>query len=485
MPVIATMLLLTIVAGTVLVVYAYVSGATVLPDTDQHVGKMLEKLKTVEVKGYADGHFDVYITNTGSVDSVIDMFYVKDFLGGTLTAKEVTAPIAVGDTEEFLFDPYLVGQSPWSWYEIVGVTNRGNKFTVNLYGFYSGAYELGEGPHEYTAPNGSKIVEVDYPYNVYNVTIDGAPTNPSNLPNLTAIDGVYFSFPATDLNSVIASYPAGLYEWDYVANKWIDHGALENIKYLNNTGSPASQLIHINAQDFNISTVFTGSTTNMKYPKLVVTIIFDVLKWDKLSGTIQFYDWSTGRYVTSGNGYFAFNGSSLPAANASANVGSRNMTLIINTTNLLGQNGEWQILWNMTSTQKNENIKLDYFAVTEKADYMHAFETVFWYNASSVTNENNVTQMAFSTTGIFPASAPDYWFAVYNFDTKNWYYLGQIPGSSSPQTSYFELSESCSRYIQNGTKIVASRIIPTVDLPSLQQIQIDQSRLIIRQWEVH
>jgi hypothetical protein len=48
-----------------LIVYAYVSGETVLPDTNQQVGRMLEKLKTVEVKAYRDGQFQVFIMNTG------------------------------------------------------------------------------------------------------------------------------------------------------------------------------------------------------------------------------------------------------------------------------------------------------------------------------------------------------------------------------------------------------------------------------------
>jgi len=479
------MLLLTIVVGTILVVYAYVSGATILPDTDEHVNKMLEKLKTTEVKGYLDGHFDVYITNTGSVDSVIDMFYVKDFLGGTLTAKEVTAPIAVGDTEEFLFDPYLVGQSPWSWYEIVGVTNRGNKFTVNLYGFYSGAYELGEGPHEYTAPNGSKVVEVDYLYNVNDVTIDGIPASPSDLQNLTSIDGSYFGFPATNWTDAVGSFPIAGYELDFNSNAYTTHG--ENINDLRNFGS--SMVWHFNMHPgtgiYELSAIFNGSTPNMKYPKLTVTFIFDLQNsgYSTLNGTLQFYNWTSNQFVTSGTGFVKFNGSSIAFATSPPAVsGYRNLTLEVNSQDVLGPDGEWKFIISMTNTG-NDNVKLDYLEVKEQAIYIHSFETLFWYSASNVAYEENVTQLTFSVTGLFPTSAPSYWYAVYNFDAKKWYYLGEFLGSDSRVTHAYQLTDSCASFIENGTKNVLARIFPSADLPSLQMIYVDQSRLIIRQLE--
>jgi hypothetical protein len=473
-PVIATMLLLIITSATVLVLYSYVSGTTVLPDSDQQAGKMLEKLKTVEVKGYADGHYSVFIMNTGDINSTIDTFYVKDFTGNTLVAVPVNVPIAVGETKEFVFDPYLVGQSPWAWYEVVGVTNRANKVTTNLYGYITGASELGEAP---------SANEYDYAYNVFNVTIDNIPTASANLPNLTAIDGNYYSFLAENWTNSFVSFPTSALEYDINSGIYHTKSDVSNLNDL--SGEPYVLLYNVKTNGSNCfaSGIFSGNTANNKYPQIMLTFIFDVQGsvWDQLTGTIQFYDWSSNEYVTSGNGFYTLNGSTLPYAVPPAQSGFKNFTVILDASALIGENGEWRVLVNIT-TSNPTTIKLDYFTVKEWVDSPHMFETIFWYQANNVIDENNVTNVLFSMTGIFPSSS-SYWFMVWNFDKNGWYALGQFQGTSDVQTVIFQIDWPCSSYIQNGTKNVEVKVLPTQPLPSSELIRIDQTRLIIRQIE--
>jgi hypothetical protein len=475
-PVIATMLLLTIVVASALVVYAYVSGATVLPDAGQHTGKMLEKLKTVEVKGFADGHFNVSIMNTGSVDSVIDVFYVHDFLGNTLTSIPVNVAIAVGETKQFIFDPFLVGQSPWSWYKIIAVTDRANKVTTNLYGFYSGAYELGAGPGEN---------EYDYSYGAFYVTIDGAQVAPPNLENLTAIDGTTFAYPASNWTNAVVTYPSGAYDLDIVSGQYITHA--EDIDRLSNFGSSTVLLFNIHDVYYFMSSIFNGTVRNVGYPELKVTFIFDMQNsgWTDLSGSFQFYDFGNGQYVSSGNGYFQFNGSSLPIARTngypSAPPGYRLVEFTVDATDLISNNGNWSVLLNMTSGGQDV-VKLDYFSVTETVSYAYSFETELWYRAIEVTDENNVTQIMFTTTGTFPSGA-NYTFRAYDFDAGAYSLLGTIVGSPLAQTWIFTIDDSCSRYIDDSTNNVRVLIMPMNDLPESEHIHIDQARMILRQVE--
>jgi hypothetical protein len=473
-PVIATMLLLIIVSATVLVVYSYVSGSTVLPDSDQQTGRMLEKLKTVEVKGYADGHYSIFIMNTGAVDSVIDTFYVKNFTGNTLVAIPVNAPLAVGETKEFVFDPYLVGQEPWSWYEILGVTDRGNKIPTNLYGFYTGAYEIGEWPE-----NGEK----DQKFDVFDVTINSTSTNPSNLANLTAIDGNYFGYLANNWSNAITTYATGVFDFDLNATY---NAHSENIADLSNWGS--STVLHFNVHPYSgnyfLSSFFNGTSTILRYPTIAVTLVFDLegSGWSTLNGSIQFFDWSRNEYATSGNGYFEFvDGTTLPtASHPPASSGYKNITVIADAANLLGDHGEWSIKLNMSNTDNN-NLKLDYFAVTEMTENAAPFNTIFWYNVAGI-DKNNVTQILFSTTGIFPTSGVSYEFLVYNFDNNTWDVLGEFQGSYSMQTCVYKALWPCSSYI-SPTNIINTRIIPLHDLPSQDMVYIDQARIIVRQTE--
>jgi len=475
-PVIATMLLLIIVSATVLVIYSYVSGSTVLPDSDKQVGRMLEKLKTVEVKGYADGHYSIFIMNTGDVDSVIDTFYVKNFTGNTLLAIPVNAPLAVGETKEFIFDPYLVGQEPWSWYEILGVTDRGNKVQTNLYGFYTGAYEIGDWPE-----NG----EIDTKFDVFDVTINGTSTPLSNLPNMTAIDGNYFGYLANNWSSVITTNPSGVFDFDLNAsyNPHYDKSYGYDLFHLTDFGS--STVLHFNIQsqggNYFLSSIFNGTSTMLRYPTIAVTFVFDLegSGWSTLNGSIQFFDYSHNEYVTSANGYFKFvDGTTLDDADhPPASSGYKNITVVADAANLLGDHGEWSIMLNM-SNEDNNNLKLDYFAVIEITENAAPFNTIFWYNVAGI-NENNVIQIIFSTTGIFPTSGVGYEFVAYNFDDNSWDTLGAFQGSYSIQTCVLEVSSSCSSYI--GTDAILTRIIPLQDLPSTDMVYIDQSRIIIRE----
>lgn len=482
-PVIATVLLLIIVSAAVIVIYSYVSGATVVPDTGQQVGRMLEKLKPVEVKGYADGQFRVFIMNTGNVDSVIDMFYVKGFVGETLLAIPASSvatdtALSAGEVMECRFDPFLINSSPWDWFEIVGVTERGNKVITNLYGYFTGAYELGVGPIK---------GEYDYAYSVFDVTIDGVSTNPSNLPNLTAIDDTYFGYLANDWSDTITNHAAGVFDFDLntTYNAHFDKNYGYDLSHLEDYGS--STVLHFNVKstgsDYFLSSIFNGTSSQLRYPTIVMTMIFDLegSGWNTLNGTIQFFDWSRNEYVTSGNGYFEYHdGRTLPDAfKPPAASGYKNITVSADAANLLGPHGEWSIMVNMSNTD-NSNLKLDYFAVLEVTENATPFKTIFWYKLVDLEDENNVTQIIFSTTGIFPTSGVSYEYLVYNFDEGEWETIGVFQGSSSMQTQVFEILWPCSSYI-SATNMTQARIIPTKDLPSQEMVYIEQTRMIFRQ----
>jgi len=472
-PVIATALLLIVAMSAALVVYAYVSGATVVPDTDQHVGKMLEKLKTVEVKGSPNGDFKVSIMNVGTNDAVIDMFYVKDFDGNTIAVVPVTVPIGVGETETFLFDSWVLGNGPWSWYEIYGVTQRGNTVRANLFSFLSAAYELGD------RPSGN---EQDYLCGVENVTIDNIPTPPANLPNLTAIDNNYFGFPATNWNYTGVSFPTSVFEFDMDDGIYHSKGDVSYLADL--TGEPYVLLYNTKVDDTTSFTSgnFSGNTGNYKYPKIIITFIFYVQpsRWAELSGTVQFFDWSANEYATSGDGYATFDGDTLPYGIPPAQSGFKNFTMEIDKGAWVDSDGKWNVLVNIT-TNNPTTVKLDYFTVQEKVDYIHGFETVFWYSVSSDIDENNVTDILLTTTGSFPSSIAGYWYQVFNFDTGVWDDLGTFQGTSSDQTIFYDINGDCGKYIDDSTKVIKARIMPMEDLPDAEMLNIDQTRAIIRQ----
>lgn len=467
-PVIATVLLLAIISAMVLVVYSYVNGATVLPDTGQHTGKMLEKLKPVEVQGWADGRFNLYFMNTGSVDIVVDMCYVKDFNGNTLIAIPFNTSVAVGETAVLPFDPYYYGTSPWDWYEITAVTDRGNKYTANLYGFFSGGYELGKGPEEN---------ERDKFYNV--LKVNGTSTYSSNLSTLNTIDGKYFNFDSTYLISKYTSKCTDSYSFDISSGNWkkkdpIPALLMADKDTINYEGKLANGTTYVLAN-------FSGQTLNLKYSKVGMNFTFFTQSSLNFNITVQFFDWNRNAYAIAGqNGYRIFNqGNLIPADDVGNNY--YNVTAKFDANGLIGQHGEWSVLlYIMTNETPQPNYKFDYFSVSELADYINSFETLFWYQIDP-PSENNVTNMLFTTTGIFPSNSSRYRFSIFDFDYPCFYYLGEVAGSSSVQTVIYEVNQFCSRYIDNSTKQVCLRIMPVDDLPSLAEIKIDQARLIVRQ----
>lgn len=466
MPVIATVLLLAIITATVLVVYSYVSGATILPDTGQHTGKMLEKLKPVQAQGWADGRFYLYFMNTGSVDSVVDMCYVKDFNGNNLIAIPFNTSVAVGETAAFAFDPWKYGTSPWDWYEITAVTDRGNKYTANLYGFFSGGYELGKGPGEN---------ELDKVFSVSKV--NGTSTYPSGLSTLVSIDGIYFNFNSTYLTSKYTSKCTDSYYFDMSSGNWKNKDPIPALwKADKDTINYEVKLA--NGTTYVLAN-FSGQTLNLKYPRIGMNFTFFTQSSLNFNITVQFFDWNRNAYAIAGqNGYRILNQSNLFSA---TDVGNNyyNVTVEFDANGLIGPHGEWSVLlYIATNETPQPNYKFDYFSVSELANYINSFETLFWYNID--VPKENVTNMLFTTTGIFPSSSSKYRFSIFDFDYGCFYYLGDVAGSSSVQTAIFEVTQLCSHYIDNSLQ-VCLRIMPIDDLPSLAEIKIDQTRLIVRQ----
>lgn len=481
-PVIATMLLLTIVAAAALVVYGYVSGASVLPDSDQHTGKMLEKLKTVEVKGYDDGQIRVYIMNTGSVDSVVDVFYVNDFNGNPIFTIPVNAEIAVGETKEFIFDTFVIGNGPWSWYEIMAVTERSNKVRANLFAFYSGAYELGPRPGEFESDSG---------WFVSNVTQNGVPVDPGVLPdlidNITYIDENNFNQSTGDVETRNTPHPISSFEYNTSSTKF-DDPMTDPIEWLETAeGTPEvfDYQVHLDpVTGFRwVKFQMTGNTGNMKYPMLNFEAVFYInpSNWAarEINGSIQFYDWVAQKYVTTGNGFFTYTKGNLTGG---ANNYWNLTTGSFPRGNLINEQGEWKVLFNY-STNRNTEFKLDYIAVTENNTYTNDIETVFAYDLNGI-NQTKVTRILFSMTGIFPEEASFYWFSVYNFDERRWDYLGTILGSASPQTATFEVVlPQCQSVISDSPDpgIIEARISPGEEITQPIEIQIDQAKMILRQ----
>ena len=473
-PIIATILLVSIATATATVVYSYMGGISVLPEAEPLASSMLESLKTVGVKGSSNGIFDVYIMNVGNIDSVIDVFYVKDFTGVTVATIPVNVSIAIGQIVDFQLDTYLYGDGPWSWYEIRGITARGNRFDMNLFASQSGAQAIGE------LPEG----ETDSLYPVVRVIVNGTDvTTDGILQNLTYVDGKFFDVMTGKLVFNEVSSPATAVEFDFDAGSYnIYHYDVDNLRYAEGIPNSAN-VVKVNLHNVDsgsgsmMSITFSGSTSNSRYSSLVLSFGFDMntAAFNGMNGTVQFWDWNTNQYVISGNGYWAFNSDDIYWDTYGSNM--RNFSVIMDLGALTSPNGEWSIMLNLSTNKKNVEIKFDYLHVKEVIENVNGIDTLFCYQLVGI-DESAVTKLLFSTTGIFSANS-DYNMAVFNFDTQSWNYFNVIKGSSELQTVALEVSSSCASYI-NSTNFVIIKISPIQGSTSVETIFTDQSRLIVR-----
>ncbi len=478
-PVIATILLISIATATATVIYSCMSDTSALPEAEPLASSMLESLKTVGVKGSSNGIFDVYVMNIGDIESVVDVLYVKDFTGAAVATIPVNVSIAVGQIVDFQLDSYLYGNGPWSWYEIQGVTARGNKFDMSLFASQSGAQAIGE------LPEG----ETDSLYPVVRVIVNGTDvTTGEVLQNLTYVDGQFFDVTTGKLVFDEASSPATAVGFDFETGAYNinPNGDVANLRYAE--GNPSSNNVisinvHGDSSGSMMSANFSGITSNYRYSALVLSFGFELNPNDfnSMNGTVQFWDWSKNQYVTSGNGYWEFDSSSIYWVSYGQNNKWHNFTVTMDLGSLIGPNGEWSLILNISTSNNNLNaLKFDYLHVKEVTENVNGIDTLFCYQLVGI-DESVVTKLLFSTTGIFSANS-DYNMAVFNFDTQSWNYFSVIKGSSELQTVAIEVTSSCSSYI-NSTNFVIIKISPIQGSNSVETIFTDQSRLIVRTLE--
>ncbi|MDD1775789.1 MAG: hypothetical protein LUP94_00375, partial [Candidatus Methanomethylicus sp.] len=418
-PVVATLLLVMIVVAAAFVIMGIVRSDMFSPNTGYQVNKDLENLKTVQVKALQDDTFRIYVLNKGGVDIVIDRLYMKDGFGNVVAVVTVgNVTVKVDQIKEIYVDGY--GLDSWKWFDITFVTERGNQFNAELYG------KLGA-----NFPYNPYFNMSEYLFYVSRVTVNDMIVNNSQVyQNLSRIDGSTYNLASqymVDLGNV--STPASSYEYDFGEGQYATpKNNIAGLAYPDGLSNYIQYETKVDpAGVCSLSAQFNGKTGNYKYPYMMLTFIFDMntARLPSMRGTVQFYDWVLNAYVNSGNGFLWFDQNN---ATLTSYI-FQNFTTMIEKGNLLGPNGEWSMVINMT-TDNPTVMKWDYIAVTEMLIYFNGIETILHYNVSANVNDAaRVMKLTFSTTGIFPLATSSYWFSVYNFNTNQWQYLGLIVGS--------------------------------------------------------
>ena len=473
-PMVATLLLFVIVVSAGAIIFAAVQTNVLGPDTGSQVSRDLESFKTVQVKAFRDGTVQIFVLNRGSIDGIIDKIYVKDANGSIISTVSTNRSVKVNEIQPIFLDSSAL--TPWNWFEITCVTKRGNSFTAELYGSNGGFI--------FTNDLISKpgLNELWLRFNVSKITVNGVNyTDPFQLNNLIEIDEKTYnvSTKSAQYLGYGDSIPATYYDFDtdtgWYAGPKNTAGALDQVD---------NDFVHLIEKTNFISGVFGGKVSNVFYSPLNLTFAFflNTNRMDTMQGTLQFWDWKANAYVDSGNGYWAF------VKTNGKDVGNNywQFTSIVDNDpigRLVSKEGEWKVRINVTSAKDNLNNKFNYLALTEAYTYNNGIETIFYYNVSSkVANPMNVSELVFSTTGIFPIDSLTYYFDVYNYHDAVWENVGLISGNSNKQTFVVELvntTVNCADYI-SPSKMLRTRILPANDLPLGTTVYIDQAKLMLR-----
>jgi len=462
------MVIVAVAAGAAIL--TIVSSSVTSADSTNEANRILEDLKIVQVTVGEDKTTRIFVINRGSVDSKVDRFYIKDYDGNLVAVIPVNQTVKVNEIKDCIVD--AAGMDVWSWYEITGVTERGNKILSKVSGnpFTNDALPPpGPNAHEYV-------------FRVSNITVNGVPvTDQSVFTSLLAIDNDTYAIPSKELGFLGYNDSMAVVYYD-LQGETLEGPKFAGIEALSayNDGN----YLHVvtnNLPDSSLSsTIFNGTVQNPNYDRLLLNFSFSLQNGQfPVNCTVEFFNWETGDYSRPGsNGYWE----RLNMDNSNYS-GSYNFSIPMKLESIVSDGGNWSLRINITAgTKGNINIKYDYLALVLKNKYSNGIETLLYYNVSQhVKDPANVTKMIFSVTGIFPDS---FWFDAFNYShaapaEKHWEILGVIEGSGSSKTWIFTVSGTeCSDFIDN-TGIVITRMLPVDDLPSGTVIQLDQAKLLI------
>ncbi|MCQ5377562.1 MAG: hypothetical protein NO516_05875, partial [Candidatus Methanomethylicia archaeon] len=186
-PVVATILMVTIAVAAGAVILSFMNSSIVTADAGPEVAKTIENLRIVQVKAGFDKTIHIYVLNRGGIDANVNVLYFKDYDGNIVAVIPVDHDVKVYEIADVIFDG--AGYDVWNWYEVAGVTQRGNKIVSEVPGnpFLNDAIP-GPGPNEN-----------EYVFRVSEINVNGQVINdPDVLKNLYAIDGQSYSMPTRE-----------------------------------------------------------------------------------------------------------------------------------------------------------------------------------------------------------------------------------------------------------------------------------------------
>lgn len=476
-PLVATILMVTIAVAAGAVILSFMNSSIVTADAGPEAAKAIENLRIVQVKAGFDKTIHIYVLNRGGIDATVNVLYFKDFNGSIVAVIPVNHSVGVYQIADVIFDG--AGLDIWNWYEVAGVTNRGNKIVSEVPGnpFLNDAIP-GPGPNER-----------EYRFGVSEISVNGQViTDPQVLQNLYAIDGQSYSMPTKEF-AFIGYNDSGSASYFDLNGETLEGPKTGNLDFLSIFGDGKGvHAVTNKLPDSQLScTVFSGISQNPEYDRLFLNFSVDLQSGNFLTSiTVQFWNWETNSYATSGNGYWE----QLNMDNKDYG-GYYNFKIPFTSYQLISQGGEWTVMINITaSTTGNINVDYDYFALIFGQAYTSGIETILFFNASDhVDYIDNVTKLIFSVTGVFPTFEGNqtyFWFDAFNYShanpaQKHWQSLGVITGNNNTQTWGVIVSgESCKSFISDDNyKKVMIRIFPVDDLPYGTTIYLEQAKILV------
>ena len=471
-PVVATILMVTIAVAAGAVILSFMNSSIVTADAGPEVAKTIENLRIVQVKAGFDKTIHIYVLNRGGIDANVNVLYFKDYDGNIVAVIPVDHDVKVYEIADVIFDG--AGYDVWNWYEVAGVTQRGNKIVSEVPGnpFLNDAIP-GPGPNEN-----------EYVFRISEINVNGQVINdPDVLKNLYAIDGQSYSMPTREF-AFIGYNNSGTATYFDLNGETLEGPKTGNLEFLQIFGDGKGvHAVTNKLPNSSLScTIFNGKSQNPEYDRLFLNFSVDIQSGNFLvSITVQFWNWETGEYATAGNGYWQ----SLNMINNDYG-GHYNFKIPFSSYQLISQTGDWSVMINITAaTTGNINVDYDYFALIFGQPYTSGIETILSFDVSShVDSISNVTKLIFSVTGVFPPDYYYFWFDAFNYShanpaQKHWQSLGVINGNDNKQTwGVIVNGEACASFIGTDKKVMI-RIFPVDDLPSGTVIQLEQAKLLV------
>lgn len=468
-PVIATLLMIIVAVAASAAIISIVSSSVFTKDSTNEANRIIEDLKIVQVTVDEDKTVHIYIINRGGIDSIVDRLYINDYEGKMAAVILVNKTVGVNEVIDCIVD--AAGMDVWNWYEITGVTSRGNKILSKLPGnpFINDALPpLGPFFHEYV-------------FRVSNITVNGIPIlDPYVYQSLIGIDGNSYPIPSKEFAFLGYNNSFAVLYYD-LQGETLEGPKNVNINALQSLDGNVLHVVTNKLPNSSMSsTIFNGTVQNPEYDRFRLNFSASLQNGNfPVSITVEFFNWKTGYYSTSGNGYWE----SLNMDN-SAKKGEYNFSILMDSDSLFSDDGDWSARINITAgTTGNLNIKYDYLGLILGQSYRYGIDTVLMYDLSQyVEDPSNITKMIFSVTGDFPSST-SFWFNAFNYSPhnpadKHWQILGTISGSDQTKTWIFTVTGDCSDFVDQNW-IVKTWIFPVDDLPEGTIIKLDQAKLLV------